>query len=952
MTTTGIALHPGSALKEPKLKDFAFQECLWVTGGGSRKAESGLRFRRKFQEIKKQAEKLDFGEKVVTVEKVKGWSEALKDVARMKGKVSQNQCDGHEAKFIEEIVGEINRMLVGNHPRVADHQELGKNMKFLKRELVYLSAQEDDINRQITSAEHRPWKRRKTEVEVWLRDVQLLKDDVQRLDQEIDGERNFFSCLRLGKRITEKIQEVEKLREKGRAFNDLLVDEFPTGKLSMPLTEDFVDSTEARNVERVWDCLMNNEDRRIAVFGMGGVGKTTIMKHIHNRPLEEMGMFDSVFWVTVSKPFNITNLQSDIAKELNFSLLDDKDVTRRAKQLQAVLCRWKRYVLIIDDLWEVFLLEGVGIPKPTGSNGCKLVLTTRLLEVCRGMRCKTVKVELLKEEEALTLFLRKAVENVTVLAPEVKDIATQIAKKCACLPLAIVTVAGSLQGLEGTREWRNALAELISSTKDANDRESEVFEQLKFSYSRLGNEMLQNCFLYVSLYPEDHNILVEELIDYWIAEELIAVMNSVEQQFDKGHAILAKLTNSSLLESAIDKNGHHCVRIHDLIRDMALNITTISPRFMVKAGQRIDSAANEHWSEDLERISFMHNWIIELPITPPVCPRLTTLLLNSNSLKEIPDSFFTYMHCLEVLDFSSNYALVSLPESISNLENLRALILVDCRTLMYVPSLKKLKALKVLTLTYSKIEKVPEGIDELVYLTKLDLSNNIDLEMFPSCELRRLSKLRFLRMDGTKIDMSVEDLLCLRELKVVGVHFHNVQELTRYTTSQHCQGLEKYRLTVGERIGHYAFKMNGNEVCIFSESQPLESGVFDQPLLPANIEFFHLVGFNNVINLSAISSLKDARNLRRCHVSSGNGLESIFSLSSFSEDYQIFLGTVEELQLDLLPSYRVLFDGISPPHNISLNLKKLLFWRCHIMKNIFPVQFLQNLPNLKTLSSI
>jgi len=46
------------------------------------------------QEIKKQAEKLDFGEKVVTVEKVKGWSEALKDVARMKGMVSQNQSDG------------------------------------------------------------------------------------------------------------------------------------------------------------------------------------------------------------------------------------------------------------------------------------------------------------------------------------------------------------------------------------------------------------------------------------------------------------------------------------------------------------------------------------------------------------------------------------------------------------------------------------------------------------------------------------------------------------------------------------------------------------------------------------------------------------------------------------------------------------------------------------------
>ncbi|KAH7856835.1 hypothetical protein Vadar_006010 [Vaccinium darrowii] len=859
----------------------------------------------------------------------------------------QRRTFWYEAKFIQEIVGAIKRMLGGDHLRVADHQELDKNMKTLKREVMYLSAQEDDITKQINSAEHLPWRRRKTEVEVWLRDVQRLKNDVQRLEEEVDGERNFFSRLWLGKRIIEKIKEVEKLQEKGRAFNDLLVDQFPTGKLSMPLTEDFVDSTKARNVERVWECLMNGEDRRIGVFGMGGVGKTTIMKHIHNRLLEKTDMFDAVFWVTVSKFFNIINLQSNIAKELNFSLLDDKDVTRRAKQLHAVLCQQKRYVLIIDDLWEVFLLEGVGIPKPTGSNGCKLVLTTRSLEVCKGMRCKTIKVELLTEQEALTLFLCKVVEDVMVLSPEVKEIATQIAKECACLPLAIVTVAGNLQGLEGTCEWRNALTELISSTKDASNCESVVFEQLKFSYSRLGNEILQNCFLCCFLYPEDHYIPVEELIEYWIAEELISDMNSIEEQFDKGHAILAKLTNSSLLESFIDKSGDYFIQIHDLIRDMAIKITQSSPRFMVKAGESIGSLAYEHWSEDLERISFMGSWINELPIAPPVCPRLTTLLLNGIHLKEIPDSFFSNMLGLEVLDLSSNYEIESLPESISNLENLRALILDRCHELNYVPSLEKLKALKVFTLTLSRIEKVPEGIEELVNLTKLDLSNNFNLGNFPTCKLCRFSKLRFLRMDGTKAKVSADDLLCLRELEVVAVHFHNVQELTRYATSQHWQGLEKYWLLVGERKREKS-KINEKEVCIFSKSKPLVSGV-NQLVLPANMDFFQLDGFDNVVNLSSISTLKGARNLRSFNVRSGNGLETIFSSSSFSENGQIFLGTVEELHLALLPNYRVLFDGIAPPPNISFNLKKLFFYGCHIMKNIFPVQLLRNFPNLETL---
>ncbi|KAI8532377.1 hypothetical protein RHMOL_Rhmol11G0210400 [Rhododendron molle] len=45
-------------------------------------------------EIKEQAKNLDFGKKRVTVEQVKGWSAALKEVASMAGMISQNQSNG------------------------------------------------------------------------------------------------------------------------------------------------------------------------------------------------------------------------------------------------------------------------------------------------------------------------------------------------------------------------------------------------------------------------------------------------------------------------------------------------------------------------------------------------------------------------------------------------------------------------------------------------------------------------------------------------------------------------------------------------------------------------------------------------------------------------------------------------------------------------------------------
>ncbi|KAI8027487.1 putative disease resistance protein [Camellia lanceoleosa] len=109
---------------------------------------------------------------------------------------------------------------------------------------------------------------------------------------------------------------------------------------------------------------------------------------------------------------------------------------RRASRLHETLSQKKRYVLILDNLWEAFPLNEVGIPKPTRENGCKLVLTTRSLEVCRMMDCRAVKVELLTEEEALNLFL--SIVDVHQITPEVQGIATKVAKECACLPLQLL----------------------------------------------------------------------------------------------------------------------------------------------------------------------------------------------------------------------------------------------------------------------------------------------------------------------------------------------------------------------------------------------------------------------------------------------------------------------------------------------------------------------------------
>ncbi|KAL7206205.1 hypothetical protein ACSBR2_019002 [Camellia fascicularis] len=833
---------------------------------------------------------------------------------------------------------------------VVNINSLDANMKNLKRKIEYLSCQEDDINTELSSAQ-RSLKRRKKEVEVWLGDVKTLKGDVQtlqRLEEEVVGWKYVFSRARLGKLVMEKIQEVEELQVKGRFANGLLIDALPTSGWSRPTMGSFSETTSERNMEKVWECLMDDEVRTIGVFGMGGVGKTTIMKHINSRLLNETCNFDDVIWVTVSKAFNISKLQSNIARALNLDFSDYEDETRIASELYTILSRKERYVLILDDLWEAFPMEKVGIPEPTRSNGCKLVLSTRFFEVCKKMECRPVKVELLSEEEALNLFMSKVEEGQTALIPEVKEIARKVAKECTGLPLAIVTLAGSMRGVNDIREWRNTLNQLISSTKQISDIENVVFELLKFCYSRLKDEKLQYCFLYCALYPRDHIIPRKELIEYWISGGLIAEVNSIEAMFNTSHAILNKLVNTCLLESA-KIHRTECVRMHDLIRDMALKITKTSPRFMVQSGEGLERVPYANWSEELETVSLMYNTIKELTFKPPICHRLTTLLLGHIPLRKISDSFFTPMHRLKMLDLSNTH-IQYLPESISNLVNLHALLLVNCVCLEYVPSLVKLKALKEFKLNRSLIGEVPQGMEELVSLRTLDLSFNKSLHMLPCWNLCRLSLLRILRIEGSGAFVSAQEVFgYLTQLKVLGAQFLNVQELTSYVTSQQCQTLENYRLIVGNNF-EYINNSVGKEVHVISfDSKPFGSGV-DSLVLPSSIEYFGITRCEDLISLSDILSLRDAGHLRICLLQYCNGIESIFSSSSFSEDCQIPLRIVEELRLLDLPRFRVLFDGVVPPHNISFNLKKLYFYGCSSVKNIFPAMLLQNFPNLEELT--
>ena len=717
---------------------------------------------------------------------------------------------------------------------------------------------------------------------------------------------------------------VDELYQIGSDFPDSLVvdpavrngEEFATTKLIGEITT-------GRVMSKILADVLNDDVRMIGVCGMGGIGKSTIMEHIYNHLLKETNKFDSVIWVTVSKSHDVIQLQNDIAHKLDLDLKDNNKRDRAAKMIKEFKKR-KRCVLILDDLWEAFDLKEVGIPE----SGCKIVFTTRDLNVCLGMRCKHIKMELLLEEEARDLFFHKMEDDVKN-NPFFKEIAEEVLQTCAQLPLAIVTMARSFQCLTEDCEWRDALEQLRTSLKGFDKMEEKVYKTLEFSYERLKDERLKEdelkqCLLHCALYPEDFKIYKNELIEHLIDEEIIKRMKSRETEFDRGNSILNRLENACLLEGVI---AYHIpegkfVKMHDLVRDMVLEVA--SPQFMVEGRLGLEDFSNEEkWREDLVKASLMYKGIKTIPSNvSPKCPNLSTLLLQGNrSLKNVPDSLFEHLHGLKVLDLSYT-GIKSLPNSVFSLEKLTALRLRGCRRLKDMSSLAKLTALRKLDLGKTKITEVP-GLEMLVNLTYLNLDAR-NLKTMPGEILPKLLLLQYLTICSLII-LEVKEIEGLKKLETFRGHLYGVQELSRYVRS-----LEKSRLVCYEiQVGKSANAKPCSEIEVTGKKVILEECNFtsgDESLvLPEDLQFLRI---------------KDCE-----------GIEHVVSSTSPSYSFTDSLQTLEILELVNLKNLRGLFRkeraaSARVPLDTFSSLKVILIDECP-MKKLLPLGLLLHLHNLE-----
>ncbi|KAL5972823.1 hypothetical protein ACLOJK_039629 [Asimina triloba] len=854
--------------------------------------------------------------------------------------------------YIEEHVLEILQWL---WPSLADHLGYALNaqthVESLARATEALRSKRKDVEGDY--GEGPPRKRRKLlahQAQNWSKQVSLLEKEVDTLKSKFEqrGSTFFSRCFSgyvLGKRAARMLSDVVDLCGKA-PVGDVGVSPARPRVVQMQESLPAGQATSQRTLEAIWQCLHHMDTRILCVYGMGGVGKTTLMKTINNRLLGTQD-FDVVIWVTVTKEFNLGRIQKEIGNSLHLDFHEDE---AKSDKLFSVL-KCMKYLLILDDLWQEFNLEDAGIPKPNVQNGCKIAITTRFIQVSNGMQAdKQIKVNTLTKEDSWNLFCKKV--GVVAHLPEIRSIAEEVVMECGGLPCAINTVGRTMRRKEKKELWLDALRSLKKSAPEVPGMAPKVFLSLKLSYDHLEDEKMKLCFLSCALFPQKHNIGIRKLVRLWTMEGLIADVDNLEDALIKGCGVIERLKEACLLEEGQPKDTH--VKMHDLIRDLAIWITSSwshdEPKFLVRAGVELRVPPKEEMWEEMEKISLMWNEIEELP-DQPNCPKLISLLLANNLLLDaIPCQFFEFMPKLQVLDLSYT-AIESLPMSLSLLVNLRALILRSCRTLVELPTVGQLKKLQFVDLSSSAITKLPEDFGDLTKLKLLNLSNLAFLQRIPNNVISRMSSLEDLRLLKTYVNWAREwgprntdeavlgELGSLQHLATLKITIPSIDILEHGVFSQLQQRLCKFIL----HIGCYWFP---NPVSCGNAIHLHRCNHFPEAT-KVILERAEGLSFAECSGLTSVSQAAGSSvSLRQLHIYECKGMDRVID---WREVREVALQRLERLSLDSLPNLKAVFEGHILQGSLQ-SLRVIEVSNCKKLRCLFTSDDVEHLVGLQELT--
>ncbi|CAL9217242.1 unnamed protein product [Arabidopsis halleri] len=370
------------------------------------------------------------------------------------------------------------------------------------------------------------------------------------------------------------------------------------------------------------------------ISGMSGSGKTTLAREL-SRDDDVRGLFkNNVLFLIVSRSPNFEKLESRIREFLNDGVQ-------------------QRKLVILDDVWTRESLDKL-LSKIRGST--TLVVSRSKLADPRT----TYNVELLKEDEAMSLLCLYAFDHKSPPSPFSKKLVKQVVDECKGLPLSLKVLGTSLKN-KPERYWEGVVKRLLRGEPADETHESRVFAHMEESLENL-EPKIRECFLDMGAFPEDKKIPLDVLTNVWVER------HDIDEE--TAFSFVLRLVDKNLL--TIVKNprfgdvhiGYYDVFVtqHDVLRDLALHM---SNRVDVNRRERLLMPKREpmlprEWEKnndepfDAKIVSLHTGEMDEMDWFDMNLPKAEVLILNFSSDNYVLPPFIGKMSRLRVLVIINN----------------------------------------------------------------------------------------------------------------------------------------------------------------------------------------------------------------------------------------------------------------------------------------------------------
>ncbi|XP_042425346.1 putative disease resistance protein RGA3 [Zingiber officinale] len=488
--------------------------------------------------------------------------------------------------------------------------------------------------------------------------------------------------------------------------------------------------------EKLISLILENNPKKTRVFGVvgtGGIGKSTLASKIfEDERIKEN--FSNRKWLYVSKNYIETDLLKKLIRfeegsETKGENFEGKSKADLENKLVSVLTR--NTFIVLDDVWNSTVwIDLLRKPIVKSASTCTILVTSRKEKVVMQMKPAYIhSVEKMNEESGWILLKHLVFEGGEEEdeISSLEEIGIKLVKKCDGLPLAIKAIGGVLYQ-QNKAKWE----EVLESDAWKMDQIEEELRPLYLSYEDLPSTLKQ-CFLYCSLYPQK-NMYYKEVVQFWVAEGLIVDDQDKSRKDlptgkqktleDLGEEIYRELILRNLLEAdAIVDVSKNYFSMHDHFRSLGAHLMR-EEGILYRHGREFKTDENIK----IRRLSISNmapKLVLPSQILNQACLR-TLILMESPKTKAIEDSVLQSLPCLRVLDLTST-SIEKIPDCIGDLLHLR-----------------------YLDLDGTNIREIPTTIGNLVYLQNLNISECQYLERLPK-SITMLHNLRCLDMRDTPL---------------------------------------------------------------------------------------------------------------------------------------------------------------------------------------------------------